>query len=247
MLDENKELTINYKNVKNNETIRENSNNNNEKIEESSNKKKSSKTDNFQQINKKYRKKRNYNEMKNSNNEKEKNSNLVIDIENEIVSDSDESKPFKKKSKNKIYPRLLKDEDGKHYYFTNYKNYEWQFLVIYSVKNSFYFKCSTRACHGFGMINRNDNQLIFRLTKNHDIDYLNHTYYIKSVCPNNLIKWNLTKEEWSKENIRNVLFKTYFINNKNATNESCKLYFKERLKEIFEDTQETGNEIKKCN
>ena len=44
------------------------------------------------------------------------------------------------------------------------------------------------------MINRNDNQLVFRLTKNHNIDYLNHTYYIKSVGPKNLIKGTLIKE-----------------------------------------------------
>ena len=55
-------------------------------------------------------------------------NNKKINMENEIASDSDESKPFKKKPKNKIYPRLLNEAEGKHYYFTDYKNYEWQFI-----------------------------------------------------------------------------------------------------------------------
>ena len=83
------------------------------------------------------------------------------------------------------------------------------------------------------MINRNHNQLVFRITKNHNIDYLNQTYYINFIGPHNLIKGTLTKEKWSKEKIRNVLFKTYFINKKNASNETCKLYFKDRIKEVF--------------
>ena len=97
------------------------------KIEESSNENKFLKTYDFKQINQKYSKKRNYNEMMNSILSSEINSNFEdynkkINIENEIASYSDKSKPFKKKPKNKIYPRLLNEVEGKHYYFTNHKN-----------------------------------------------------------------------------------------------------------------------------
>ena len=61
---------------------------------------------------------------------------------------------LKKKQKNKIYPRLLNEVKVKYYYFTDHKNYQWQFLEINGVKKYYYFKCSTRSCHGFGMINK---------------------------------------------------------------------------------------------
>ena len=39
-----------------------------------------------------------------------------INEENDLASDPDEIKSFKKLPKNKIYPKLLKLEEGKHYY-----------------------------------------------------------------------------------------------------------------------------------
>ena len=96
------------------------------------------------------------------------------------------------------------------------------------------------------MIDRVDDRLSFKLTKEHNIEYINHTYYKKTLCSKNLLNGNLTKKEWSNEKIRYELFKYYFINNRNATNESCKIFFKELLKDKFGYTNEIDNEIKKC-
>ena len=99
---------------------------------------------------------------------------------------------------------------------------------------NYYFKCSTGRCNGFGVIKRFDKSLLFQLKKKHSIDYYSHTYYKKIICDKDLLDENVTKDAWSKENLRYQLFKWYFYNYKDGSEESCKLFFKEKLKDIFE-------------
>ena len=191
-------------------------------------------------------KKRNYNEMIKENyklNIEKENKNDLIYNDDEIASDPDESKVLKKKPKNKIYPKLLKEE--KHYYYTDNKNYEWQFLEVNGVKNYYYFRCSSKLCRAFGKIKRDDKNKIFILSKAHSLNYYRHNYYLKNISADRLIKGELTKSEWEIENIRYNLFKWYFKNNYNSSEENCKLFFKEKLKNVFEIDSKIENEIKK--
>ena len=48
-------------------------------------------------------------------------------------------------------------------------------------ENNYYFICSTKICKGFGMIERENKNRIFRITKEHSIKYYDHTYYMKSI------------------------------------------------------------------
>ena len=96
------------------------------------------------------------------------------------------------------------------------------------------------------MIKRFDKSLLFQLTKEHSIDYYSHTYYKKIICAKDLLNENVTKDAWSKENLRYQLFKWYFYNYKDGSEESCKLFFKEKLKDISEINEQINKEIKKC-
>lgn len=178
-------------------------------------------------INKKPRK-RNYNEMfENSINRYEMNENICDNNELYISEDSDEIKPFKKSRKNKIYSKLLKQYNEILYYYTDNKKYEWEYLEINGTKLNYYFKCSTGICKGFGMIKRNNKLQKFKITKINDLPYYKHTYFIKAISPRKLIneQIKITEEEWKNEKIRINLFKWYFLNNKEDTEETCILYF----------------------
>ena len=96
------------------------------------------------------------------------------------------------------------------------------------------------------MIPRNNPNNIIKITKEHIINYYNHAYYIKSISQNNLIKGIITKKEWNSEKIRFNLYKWYFHNYKDNTEDECKEYFKNKLKSIFKENEDTLTEIKKC-
>ena len=79
---------------------------------------------------------------------------------------------------------------------------------------------------------KKNEKKLFKLTKLHTIDYYNHSYYINKVSPKDLLNGKIKKELWNKEYIRCTLFKWYFDNFKNVTEENCKLFFKEKLNKI---------------
>lgn len=94
------------------------------------------------------------------------------------------------------------------------------------------------------MIERNNSKKEFKLTKDHNIDYYNHSYFKNQICMKKLINNEINKE--SSEKIRYALLKLYFIQNSESTEEQCKLYFKQYLKEIIEVNETIDEEIKKC-
>ena len=192
-------------------------------------------------------KKRTYMEM--INNLKEKNNMLNYPSINEINEEENKMIPNEKKSRNnnrKFLQRFLKDNIDNHYYYQDNNGKEWEFLEIQGSNNNYYFKCSTSICRGFGMIQRSDKKSIFNLTKLHSIDYYNHSYYINKIIPKDLLKGKITKDIWKKERNRYILFKWYFNNFKNETEENCKLYFKDKLHNIFRINDDVNKEISKC-
>ena len=74
---------------------------------------------------------------------------------------------------------MLNKETDKHYYYLDKQNNEWEFLEVNGVKQFYYFRCTTKNCRAFGKINRIDKNKQFILTKNHDLNYYEHTYYLK--------------------------------------------------------------------
>ena len=50
----------------------------------------------------------------------------------------------------------------------------------------------------------------------------------------------------AKEYIRCTLFKWYFNNYKNETEENCKIFFKEKLNKLFKINDDINKEIVKC-
>ena len=62
------------------------------------------------------------------------------------------------------------------YYYTDDNDKEWEFREKNGSVESFYFKCSTDKCKGYGMILRNDEEKNFKLTKQHTIPYILHSY-----------------------------------------------------------------------
>ena len=75
--------------------------------------------------------KRNYNEMlENSINTSKMNKNICDNNDLDVSEDPDEFKPFKKREKNKIYQKLLKQYKEIHYYYTNNNKNEWEYLEI---------------------------------------------------------------------------------------------------------------------
>ena len=98
-------------------------------------------------------KKRTYNEMIESH------KNIKSIEEESEISDSTE-----KIIKKKLMKNFFKKEDYSHYYYTDNAYLEWELTEINGSKQNFYFKCSTKGCKAFGMINRNSNKKIFILT-----------------------------------------------------------------------------------
>jgi len=87
-----------------------------------------------------------------------------------------------KKIYNKIYKKLIDNKNDKHYYYTDNNNNEWQITEINGTLNKYYFKCSTAKCLGFGMILRNNIYKEFILSKEHNIEYVNQSYYKNKLC-----------------------------------------------------------------
>ena len=223
-----------YNNKKSNETVKYDENDKSECSELSLN----SKFEKFN-LNKNKPKKRTYNEMINNS------LNLGNDL-NENEDEAIKNKGRKKTNKTKKeYNRFLNNIEDKHYYYIDNNNDEWEYLEINGTSENFYFKCSCKICCGFGMIKRNDNEKKFKVTKKHNLEYYKHPYYIKYVSLKNIIKNNITDEQWKEEKIRYNLFKTYFIKNHNSNDEDCKLFFKEHLQNIFVISDEINKEIKK--
>lgn len=118
-------------------------------------------------------KKRNFNQILESNNNLL--ANEEYNEEEENIS-KEENKSVKKDIKKVNYERFLKDKDNIHYCHIDNTNKEWEFTEINGPKKYFYFKCSSKGCKGFGMINRICDIKIFKLTKNPILTYYEHTY-----------------------------------------------------------------------
>ena len=78
------------------------------------------------------------------------------------------------------------------------------------------------------------------------MDYYNNLYYINKVSPKALLNGKIKKEILAKEYIRCTLFKWYFNNYKNETEENCKIFFKEKLNKLFKINDDINKEIVKC-
>ena len=86
----------------------------------------------------------------------------------------------------------------------------------------------------------------FIFSKDHNIKYICHTYYRTKICVKKLLNNGIKKEEWENEDIRISLFKYYFSINIDSTEENCKLFFKQYLKDLFIINDKIEKEIKKC-
>ena len=93
------------------------------------------------------------------------------------------------------------------------------------------------------MINRNTDKEEFILSKDHNLNYLDHTYFMKNICIKRLLNYEIKKEDWDSDKIRNSLFKYYFSINKDETEEKCKLFFKQYLRDIFQVNDKIEQEI----
>ena len=96
------------------------------------------------------------------------------------------------------------------------------------------------------MIDRISNKKSFILTQSHNIEYYLQSYSKKNTCIKDLNKSNITETKLKKANIRNNLFKWYFSENLNNSEEECIIFFKDKLKEIFVINDDIILEIKKC-
>ena len=127
--------------------------------------------------------------------------NNLIENEEEIEEEEDkniskEEKKVKKDNKKVNYEGFLKDKDNMHYYHIDNTNKEWEFTEINGAKRNFYFKCSTKGCKGFWMINRIGDIKIFKLTKTLNLNCCcEHSYYKSNKCINDLNKSLITKTE----------------------------------------------------
>ena len=91
------------------------------------------------------------------------------------------------------------------------------------------------------MLNRKDNNLKFILSKEHSIEYYKHSYFKNYKSYQNLINGKLKKEEWDNDSIKSILIKNYFIENINATEEECIIFFKNRLLNIYNKSDNNIN------
>ena len=100
--------------------------------------------------------------------------------------------------------------------------FEWEFKEKVGSKDNFYFSCTTNKCLAFGMINRNDNNRNFKLTKEHNISYALHSYNnINNI--NQIFKTNdFKQEDWDnlefRRNYINWYFNNYAINENECFN-----------------------------
>ena len=56
------------------------------------------------------------------------------------------------------------------------------------------------------MINRNNKKKEFILSKEHNIEYFNHSYFKNKICMKKLLNNKINKEERECDNIRYALF-----------------------------------------
>ena len=177
--------------------------------------------DNFQKLNK-----RNYSDfIKDYKGEKKDNStNKNKDIKNE----------FKKLFD---YDKFL--NPGEKFYYVDKENNEWEFREKKGSNIKYYFKCSTEKCSGYGMIQKNDPEKTFVLTKLHNIPYLLHTYCNINLKNKIFKNIDFNQTDWDNENFRIKFINWYFENNNTSSEGECMSYLKAKLENkilINEDT-----------
>ena len=181
------------------------------------------------------------------------NKDFNINTENkkdnkDIIIDNTESINLKKKKINKKleYSKFL-HENQKHYYYIDNQDKEWEFREISGSKDAYYFKCSTTKCNGFGMIKRIDSNN-FYLTKNHSIEYAEHTYFRSVITKYIKEGKKINEEDWHNKSIRIYIIKNYFEEYKNSNLIDCLNFLKEKLKNIIisEEDKNLLEEIKNC-
>ena len=166
-----------------------------------------------------------------------------LEIENEESQKSEneiKKKYFKKKFKGE---KLLANKEK--YYYIDENGTDWEFREKDGSFESFYFKCTTEKCNGFGMILRNDKNKVFKLTKNHQIPYTLHSYC--NIKKKNQIfdNINFTQSDWDNKEFRRKYINWYFTNNNNASESECFTYIKTKFEhKILIDCKLLNNEIK---
>ena len=96
------------------------------------------------------------------------------------------------------------------------------------------------------MVLRDDNSKNFRLTKNHNLPYISHSYSnintINEIFDN--IKFN--EKEWKSLEFRKEYIKWFFSNNKDASESECFNYIKCKLESKFNINNDLKKEIHSC-
>jgi len=116
---------------------------------------------------KKFKRKRTYNQM------------LEESISIESESESNQSQKTYNNLKNKINENQnikTKKAEPIHYYYTDPLNFQWCFTETRGSSKDYYYKCSTTRCTPFGVISKTSNNSPFILTRGHSIPYYEHTY-----------------------------------------------------------------------
>jgi hypothetical protein len=70
---------------------------------------------------------------------------------------------------------LLDKKQDEHYYNADKNNEEWEFTEVTGSNNNYSFKCTTSIFKGYRMLNRNDINLKFILSKENSIEYYKHS------------------------------------------------------------------------
>ena len=81
------------------------------------------------------------------------------------------------------------------------------------------------------------------LTKEHTINYEEHTYYKDKIIPTKIEKEDFTKKDWIDKNFRLNIFRNYFKNNNLASTIQCIEYIKGKFGKDIDINDEIKKEI----
>ena len=94
------------------------------------------------------------------------------------------------------------------------------------------------------MISRKDKDEKFRLTKEHSIPYLEHSYYNNNIVDKMNNESSINQDKWDNESFRKSYLKYYFEKNPQASNTECYNFIKEKLSTKININDSIMNEIK---
>lgn len=143
---------------------------------------------------------------------KKRSHNEIITNEEKEKTDINFKTIFKKKLK---YDKYL--NEGEKYYYIDNDNIEWEFREKKGTSSNYYFKCTTDKCTGFGMILKDDKQKNFKLTKDHNIPYLLHTYNNVNLKNKKFTEVDFDQNNWNQITFRNEYLLWLIGNNNNLS------------------------------